>query len=110
MRKIHEERQAAYIAAFEENLSAYFTLAPAGAGLDLVAYPTDKLHGSKMAAEAAWVDAVRRAGLSALALSGRYRERKAKEGMLLGFACFDEKTIKSNISKLARYMLEQTGF
>lgn len=110
LRKIHAARQANFICCFKKQLSLYFILVPSPAGLDMVAYPTDKLKTSRLKTDVEWANMAHSAGLAALPLSGAYRTIIPEEGLLLGFANSRSKEISEALKKLAQIMRSESGF
>ena len=110
LRKIHAARQENFVRRFKEQLSEYFTLMPSPAGLDMVAFPTDKLKKSRSKSDGKWAQAVHSAGLSALPLSSSYRLACPTHGLLLGFANFPPEKISEALTKLAHIMRSESGF
>jgi len=110
LRKIHAARQANFVSCFKRLLFRYFLIIPSPAGLDMVAYPTDRLKQSRLKTDAEWANMAHSAGLAVLPLSGAYRTVVPEEGLLLGFANSHPKEISEALTKLAHIMRSESGF
>ncbi|PCI59888.1 MAG: GntR family transcriptional regulator [Kordiimonadales bacterium] len=110
LRKIHNARQKHYRVLFAQHLEQYFKLMPSDLGLHIVARASKRLASSTSTNDIKWANLAQRAGLSAYPLSGNYRTENREQGMLLGFANYTEAEVTRGLPKLARYMLEETGF
>lgn len=99
MRKLYAERQAALVAAAEEQLADLLTIGPADAGMHLVARFTPAL-----ATRMDDVTAARRveaAGISTAPISTCYQDAAPRHGLLLGYAAVDAAQIGPAVTALA---------
>lgn len=96
MRRLYAKRQAALIAALARHGRGILSAEPEPAGMHLVCTLTNGMEDREAEARA------RAAGLSAPALSAYFAGPPTREGLLLGYAGFDEETIDDAIARLAR--------
>ena len=95
MRRLYAKRQAALIAAIARHAQGILSAEPEPAGMHLVCTLTNGMEDREAEARA------RAAGLSAPALSAYFAGPPTREGLLLGYAGFDEETIDDAIARLA---------
>jgi GntR family transcriptional regulator/MocR family aminotransferase len=91
MRRRYAARQAALVAAVRTHLAGMLEVEPDPAGLHLIGRLTSSLRTRSTDLELEGIAAD--AGVAALALSRFYAKRPAQQGLLLGYAAFDEATI-----------------
>jgi GntR family transcriptional regulator/MocR family aminotransferase len=96
MRRLYAKRQAALIAAIARHAQGILSAEPEPAGMHLLCRLTNGMDDREAEARA------REAGLSAPALSAYFAGPPTREGLLLGYAGFDEETIEDAIARLAR--------
>lgn len=100
MRRLYQARQRALIDAASRHLVGLLDLAPDEAGMHLVASLAPAL-AARMDDTAAAARAAA-AGIAVMALSGFYAGRPRRQGLLLGYAAFDETAIEDAAKRLAR--------
>ncbi len=101
MRSLYAARQQAMIEALRRRLDGVLRVAPAEAGMHLVAYLPPGTDDREVATAAA------AAGIEAPPLSGFYQAPPERPGLLLGYAGVPEKEIPKAVDLLAR-SLEST--
>ena len=99
MRTLYAARQDALLTAAEKHLGGLLELAPDEAGLHLVAGLAPDLASRLSDREV--VETAAAAGVALVALSGYYRGRATRQGLLLGYAAYNEREIAAAVRKLA---------
>ena len=99
MRRIYAARQQALIAAARRHFAGLLEVRPAPAGMHLVAALAPELARRMSDEQAARLAA--EAGITAPALSSFYAGPPAGQGLLLGYAAFDEHEIAAAAARLA---------
>jgi GntR family transcriptional regulator/MocR family aminotransferase len=98
MRQLYAERQAALIEAFRARFGDRLALAPAAAGMHLVAHLPPGLDDRRVARRAA------EAGIETPALSHYYQGEPAARGLLLGYAGVDRRATERAAERLAEVL------
>ena len=98
MRRIYARRQAALIVAVERHLGDMLTVEPAPAGMHLIAQLTPELAAHIDDAEVSRL--ADEAGVTAVPLSLFYNGKPARQGLVLGYAGFDEEAIEDAARRL----------
>jgi len=100
MRKLYADRQALLVQEAEAHFSGALSIAPAQAGMHLLARQTpaltvrmDDITATRRAEEA---------GISVSPLSSFFHEYPAQQGLMLGYAAVEEKEIPKSVQKLAQ--------
>jgi GntR family transcriptional regulator/MocR family aminotransferase len=96
MRRLYGRRQAALLAAIARHASGILEAAPEPAGMHLVSRLMNGIDDREAEARAA------QAGIIASALSRYFAGEPARQGLLLGYAGFDEETIADAVARLAQ--------
>jgi len=96
VRALCAERQQALLAAAERELGGVLALAPDAAGLHMVGWLSPRVNDQRAA------DAAQREGVDVTPLSRYSAARPARGALLLGYAAFDERAIRSGVRRLAR--------
>lgn len=91
-RRMYGERRKLLLSGIEKLLGDIVSVNDQAAGMQLLAYLTDKYDDQKI------VDAARDRGVIIGSLSSHYAEGKARKGLMLGFCGFNEEEIESNLS------------
>lgn len=99
VRALYAERQATLLAAAEAELSGLLELAPAATGLHLVGWLPEDVVGAAAEAAAA-AEGVRVYALSRYSIAPS--PRPARDGLVLGYAGFDDAAIRAGVSGLRR--------
>jgi len=107
MRRLYAERQRALLRAIDTHLKGLLTAEPAEAGMHLVARLTPALLKRMTDVEAA--DRAAMAGVVAKSLSGYSALPKPPQGLVLGFAAFDEAAIEDAARQLAEALTASSG-
>jgi len=107
MRRRYAERQRALLRAIETHLKGLLTAEPAEAGMHLVAHLTPGLRKRMDDVEAA--NRAAKAGVVAKPLSGYSALAKPAQGLVLGFAAFDEAAIEDAARLLADALTASSG-
>ncbi|HEX8580562.1 MAG TPA: PLP-dependent aminotransferase family protein [Allosphingosinicella sp.] len=103
MRRTYRERRRVLTSLLEERVPCtHLTLQPQAAGLHLVSYLGPALTASSD--DVALAAKCREAGLGVLPLSYFYRGATKRQGLLLGFAAFDEGELTEGVSRLAEVL------
>lgn len=100
MRRLYQARQQALLDAASRHLPGLLEVAPDEAGMHLVASLAPAL-AARMDDTAAASRAAA-AGVATIALSGFYMGAPRRQGLLLGYAAFDETEIDAAAQRLAR--------
>jgi len=100
MRRLYAARQQALLGAASRHLDGLLDLAPDEAGMHLTASLSPSL-AARMDDTAAAAKAAR-AGIATTALSGFYMGEARRQGLLLGYAAFDDAAIEDAARRLAR--------
>ena len=95
MRSLYHERQKSLVTEVKRELGGLLEIAPADAGMHLIGWLPEGVNDKK-AAERAAKHGVEVAPLSSYLLSQDYRN-----GLLLGYAAFNEAQIKDGVRRLA---------
>jgi len=95
MRNLYAERRDAFISAAKSELNGLLEIAPSAAGLHLIGWLNNNLNDTT-AARAAAENGVDCEPLSALSI-----RKTNRQGLVLGYASFDEKHIKEGAERLA---------
>lgn len=95
MRNLYAERRDAFISAAKSELNGLLEIAPSAAGLHLIGWLNNNLNDT-IAARAAAENGVDCEPLSALSI-----RKTNRQGLVLGYASFDEKHIKEGAERLA---------
>ncbi len=105
MRRLYAKRQAALLGAAEAHLTPHLALSAQDSGMHLIADLTpetlrrmDDVEASARAAQA---------GIVAPSLSRYYTDAPARQGLILGYAGFEEDAIERAAAKLARVFEER---
>ncbi len=100
MRKLYADRQALLVGEADAHFGGALTIAPAQAGMHLLARQTpaltvrmDDITATRRAEEA---------GISVSPLSSFFHEYPAQQGLMLGYAAVSEKEIPKSVQKLAQ--------
>lgn len=96
VRALCAERQQALLAVAERELGGVLALAPDAAGLHMVGWLPPRANDQRAA------DAAQREGVDVTPLSRYSAIRPARGALLLGYAAFDERAIRSGVRRLAR--------
>ena len=96
MRNLYAERQAMLIAAIQQELAGMLTVTPAEAGMHLIAHLATSMRDTAVQ-QIADSNAV-----AVTALSHYYQTEQAQQGLLMGYAAFDQRQIQQGIQRLAR--------
>ncbi len=99
MRRLYARRQAALIGAIRSHLDGLLTIEPAPAGMHLIARLSPRL-AVRMDDNAASQRAAR-AKITAMPLSLYYESKPTEQGLVLGYAGFDEDAIDAAAYRLA---------
>lgn len=99
MRRLYAKRQRALIAAIEAHAHEVLSVDLIPAGMHLVARLRPKL--SKKLTDREVADIATRSGISVKALSSFYTGKTQAQGLVLGFAGFDEDALQEAVVKLA---------
>lgn len=99
MRRLYARRQEALLRAAERHLSRWLTVAPEAGGLHLVADLTPALARRMDDVEAS--KRAEAAGVSTPALSAYYSGKVRRQGLLLGYAGFEEAALDDAARRLA---------
>lgn len=99
VRTLYAERQATLLAAAETELSGLLDLAPATTGLHVVGWLPEGIDAAAAEAAAA-AEGVRVYALSRYTLASA--PRPAREGLVLGYAGFDDAAIRAGVARLRR--------
>ena len=102
MRRLYAQRQQALIATLENHAQGLLNVAPASGGMHVVAELTPRFLGRMTDVEAA--ARAHAAGISASALSTYFAGRPTRQGLVLGYAGFDETTIRSSAVRLTEIL------
>jgi GntR family transcriptional regulator/MocR family aminotransferase len=100
MRVLYAARQARLLRGVRRHLAGLLDVAPAEAGMHLVAALPDGTDDVALAADVA------RAGVVVRTLSVHYVAREARSGLLLGYAGVPEREIDLGVEQLARVLRE----
>jgi len=103
MRKIYAERRRALIAAADRHLAGLLEVTPDEGGLHMIARLTPELAARMDDREASRRAAA--AGITVPPLSGYFLGPQRDQGLMLGFAAFDESTIEKAAERLAQALL-----
>lgn len=95
MRNLYAERRDTFISAAKSELNGLLEIAPSAAGLHLMGWLNNDLN-DLIAARAAAKNGVDCEPLSALSI-----RKPNRQGLVLGYASFDEKEIKAGAKRLA---------
>jgi GntR family transcriptional regulator / MocR family aminotransferase len=95
MRRLYAKRQAVLLGAIDRDARGILSAEPEPAGMHLVCTLMNGMDDREAEARA------RSAGITAAALSGYFTGEPTRQGLLLGYAGFDEKTIEEAVLKLA---------
>lgn len=95
MRSLYSERQTAMLEAGQEHLSGMLELHPASGGLQLIARSTAGVSDSEL------VERARAAGIAVTPLSQMYLGDESQQGLILGFASVDARSMNLRIKQLA---------
>ena len=98
MRRVYAKRQVALIKAVNTHLADMLEVEPAPAGMHLVARLTPQLAQRMDDAEAS--RRATQAGITALALSSYYAGTATQQGLVLGYAGFEESAIEDGAARL----------
>lgn len=99
VRALYAERQATLVATAEAELAGLLDIAPAATGLHLIGWLPEGVDGARVANAAA------AEGIHVYALSHYYAQAPAppaRDGLVLGYAGFDEPEIRKGIAGLRR--------
>ena len=99
MRRIYARRQQALIDAVEQHLGGILSIEPAPAGMHLIARLTSKL--SRRMSDADVSTLAEEIGITALPLSLYFEGKPTQQGLVLGYAGFEEDAIDEAARKLA---------
>ena len=97
-RRIYARRQAALIADLEAHFADLLDFEPAPAGMHLVADLKPALQ--RRATDAEIVERAGQAGLSVASLSSYFAGQSRAQGLVLGYAGFDEPAIEDGVRRL----------
>ncbi|MGE0210716.1 MAG: PLP-dependent aminotransferase family protein [Parvibaculaceae bacterium] len=103
MRRLYARRQEALLRAAETHLPRWLTVGPEAGGLHLIAEPTPALARRMDDTEASALAAD--AGVIAPALSLYYSGAPRRQGLLLGYAGFDEVALEEAARRLAEALI-----
>lgn len=95
MRSLYSERQTAMLEAGREYLSGMLDLQPASGGLQLIARTAEGVSDSEL------VERARSAGIAVTPLSHMYLGEDTQQGLILGFASVDARSMGLRIKQLA---------
>lgn len=112
LRKVHSERQDAFIEAAQTYLKSYFIIDASDTGLHLVARPTDRLASTSTtkSPDIRWAAVARDCEIGAMQLSITYHSTKPKIGVLLSFANIPTDQIEERVKNYAAKMKLETNF
>lgn len=99
MRKLYAHRQQTLIDAAREHMDDLFTIAPAEAGMHILARQKPALTVRMDDIQA--TRKAEAAGITVSPLSSFYHEYPAQQGLMLGYAAVDEEEIPKAVAKLA---------
>ena len=105
-RRLYATRQQALLAAAERSLGGLLALAPDEAGMHLLADPGPDL-APELDDRAIAGLARDQAGVVVLPLSAFYTGPVARQGLVLGYAGYDEAAIDTAVDRLARALTER---
>ena len=96
MRALYRDRRDRLTEALERHASELFELEPCRAGMHLIAWLRDTSRDELEVARSIW-----NAGIDCLPLSIYCDEQRLRPGLMLGFACAEERTIDANVVRLS---------
>ena len=99
MRRLYARRQKALVTTLQHYADGLLSVEPASGGMHVVAKADPKLLDRMTDIDAA--DRAHAAGISASALSNYFAGRATQQGLVLGYAGFDENSIQSSAKRLA---------
>lgn len=99
MRRLYAHRQRVLVRAITAHCAGLLAIAPSAAGMHLVADLMPRLAAGMSDVQAS--ARAQKSGISARALSGYYAGPAARQGLVLGYAGFDDAQIKAAAEKLA---------
>ena len=102
MRRLYAQRQKVLVTALEHHAEGLLSVEPASGGMHVVADLAPKLSDRLTDIEAA--ERARAAGISASALSTYFAGKATQQGLVLGYAGFDDKAIQSSAARLAKVL------
>jgi GntR family transcriptional regulator/MocR family aminotransferase len=102
MRTLYEERQQILVEAVKRNLSGLVEMKADDAGMHLVGWLPDDIDDGEAAQKAA-LQNIRFQSISDSSIN-----KYPRNGLVFGYAAFDEKQIKRGVGKLTRVLTEMT--
>lgn len=105
MRRLYGARQQALLDSAERHLGGLLRLTPHEAGMHLVADLLPDL--ARRMDDRAAARRIAAAGLVAAPLSGYYMGLPKRQGLMLGYAAFDEATIEAGVKGLAEALADE---
>ncbi len=92
MRRIYSQRQKAFISVAERHLQGMVDFSPADGGMHLIGKICSSLENNVSDVEICRV--AEKAGISLIPLSSAYRLGKGRQGLIAGYAGFDEQELE----------------
>ena len=105
MRRLYAQRQRALVATLNGDAEGLLNVEPASGGMHVVAGLAPGLSRRMTDVEA--VQRAKAAGVVVTALSAYFAGKPTRQGLVLGFAGFDERSIRSSASRLAKVLRQQ---
>jgi GntR family transcriptional regulator/MocR family aminotransferase len=99
MRRLYAQRQKTLVAALQHHAKGLLRIEPASGGMHIVAELAPKLVDKMTDIEVA--ERINAVGISVSALSTYFAGRPTQQGLVLGYAGFDEDSIQSSAVQLA---------
>jgi len=103
MRRTYSTRQKAFIAAAQEHLHGLIEFEPTGGGMHLIGNLGEKLAGKMSDIEIC--QKARQADVVLLPLSTSYDGSNARQGVIAGYAGFDEEELVGAVKRLAAVLI-----
>ena len=100
MRRLYSQRRKYFIQLCEEKFTAHFSLINGGAGIQIVGLLREGLNDTEIASLA------QKKGVNISPLSKYYRHHNIRQGLVLGYAACDERTIDWGLQKLHETILD----
>ena len=105
MRRLYARRQRALVSSLQESLGDLLVVEPASGGMHLVADLTPALR--KRASDVDLSERARTAGVAIQALSSYYASKPMRQGLVLGYAAYEETAIEEGVGRLAKVIKQR---